>query len=525
VASSAGGTFNLAVELVDRQIARGNGASTALRCAGRTVTYATLAEEMDRVGNALRSCDVRPEERVAIVLHDSPELVATFFGAIKIGAVPVPLATGLTPADYRFRLADSGAAIVVVHESLASLLPEARSLRRLRHTIVVGTPRGGELAFADLVREASRELVAEPTHEDDMAYWLYSSGTTGQPKAVVHLHRSGAMVALLFGQAVIGIGERDRVLSASKLFFAFGLGNALLIPFSAGASSVLLPGRPEPRAIYEAITSERPTLFYAVPTMYAALLAVADTSRYDLSSLRLCVSAGEPLPPVVYERWRDRFGLAILDGLGSTELGHNCLSNFPGRVRPGTSGEVLPGWEVKIVDAQGAEAAPEEVGDLLAKGPSTAAFYWRRRDATKRTFRGEWVFTGDRYTRSADGYYTYVGRSDDVFKVAGNWVSPVEVEAALVGHDAVRECAVVGLPDENGLVKACAFVVIAPEVPASVELAAELRAFLSGRLAPHKLPYRFEFVGALPRTPSGKIQRFVLRSGLGAPLAADPARV
>jgi len=514
-------TFNLAVELIDRQVALGRGDATAIRSGGATFTYAEVARETARVGGGLRALGVRPEERVAMVLPDSPELVATFFGAIRVGAVPVPLATQLTLADYRFRVEDSGAAVVVVAEQLLPLLAEARSSRRLRQTIVVGAARDGALAYDQLLRDATAERPVEPTHEDGMAYWLYSSGTTGRPKAVVHLQRSAMAHASTFGPSVVGISERDRVFSASKLFFAYGLGNSVLLTFAAGASCVLYPGRAEPRAIFETIATERPTLFYAVPTMYAALLAVPAASRYDLSSVRLCLSAGEPLPAALYERWRDRFGLEILDGLGSTEMGHTCISNFPGRVRSGTSGEIVPGWEAKVVDDQGNEVAPGEVGDLLTKGPSTATFYWRRRDETKRTFRGDWVFTGDRYTRSSDGYYTYVGRSDDVFKVGGSWVSPVEVEAALLAHRGVRECAVVGVPDADGLVKTWAFVVIDP---ASQPSATELRAFVGERLAPHQWPNHIAFVTALPRTPSGKVQRFVLRAGSAELVAARGAR-
>jgi benzoate-CoA ligase len=301
----------------------------------------------------------------------------------------------------------------------------------------------------------------------------------------------------------------DRVLSVAKLFFSYGLGASLLIPFRHGASSILLPGRAEPRLVFETIARERPTLLYAVPTAYAAMLAVPE--NYDLSSLRRCISAGESLPAPLFERWRARFGLEILDGIGSTEIGYIAISNFPGRARPGTSGEVIPGYEARVQRADGEPAAIGEVGDLLVRGPSTAAFYWRQRAATKHTFRGEWVFTGDRYSVDADGYYTNHGRSDDLLRVSGHWVSPLEVESVLLRHAAVRECAVVARADGDGLVKPCAYVVCAEGAAPAPALADELKAFVKDSLAPYKYPRWVEFIPELPKTSTGKIQRFKLR--------------
>jgi benzoate-CoA ligase len=303
----------------------------------------------------------------------------------------------------------------------------------------------------------------------------------------------------------------DRVLSVAKLFFSYGLGSSLLIPFRHGASSILLPARPEPRLVFDTIARERPTLLYSVPTSYAALLAVPESERPDVSSLRRCISAGESLPAPLYERWRARFGLEILDGIGSTEIGYICISNFAGRVRPGTSGQVIPGYEARVQREDGEPAAVDEVGDLLVRGPSTAAFYWRRRDATKHSFRGEWVFTGDRYSVDADGYYTNHGRSDDLMRVSGHWVSPLEVESVLLRHAAVRECAVVARADGDGLVKPCAYVVCADGAVAAPALADELKALVKDALAPYKYPRWIEFVPELPKTSTGKIQRFKLR--------------
>jgi benzoate-CoA ligase family protein len=414
----------------------------------------------------------------------------------------VTLSTLLTSREYAYLLADCRARVVIVHDLLLPLIEPIRGqLPHLRQL----------LAESELIRTfatASAELDPEPASADDMAFWQYSSGTTGAPKAVVHLQKSAIAPADLHGRHVAGIRPDDRVFSVAKLFFSYGLNNSLVIPLRHGATSLLFAGRPDPRAVFDLVASERPTVFYGVPTAYAAMLAASGEA--DFSSVRVCVSAGEALPRPLFERWRARFGHEILDGIGSTEIGYIAISNVAGEARPGTSGRVIPGYEARVVDAAGAPAAPGEVGDLLVRGPSTALCYWNKREATKRTFRGEWVFTGDRYSVDAEGYHTFHGRSDDLLKVGGIWVSPIEVETALLEHNAVLECAVVGREDAEGLVKPSAYVVL-KDGAADAGLAAELQAFVKDRLAPYKYPRWIEFVAELPKTSTGKIQRFKLR--------------
>ena len=464
---------------------------------------------VDRTGNALRALGIEPEQRVALVLPDSPEFVAAFLGAIKIGAIPVTLSTLLTEGDYAYLLADCRARAVVVADGLLSRIGPARGeLRDLRHVIMAGQTSPGTIALSEITAGASDKCEAESTGPDDMCFWQYSSGTTGAPKAVVHLQRSAMAPAELHGRHVVAMRPDDRVFSVAKLFFSYGLNNSLVIPFRHGATSVLFPGRPEPGAVFATIAQERPTVFYGVPSAYAAMLAT--DGEHDVSSVRLFVSAGEALPRPIFERWKARFGAEILDGIGSTEIGYIAISNFAGRARAGTSGEVIPGYEAKVAGADGAPVESGEVGDLMVRGPSTALCYWHKREATKQTFRGQWVFTGDRYSVDAAGYHTYQGRSDDLLKVGGIWVSPLEVETALLEHGAVRECAVVGREDADGLVKPAAYVVLRNGDP-SEGLAWELRAFVKDRLAPYKYPRWIEFVPELPKTSTGKVQRYKLR--------------
>ena len=504
--------FNAAAHFVDRNVAEGRGASPAFLCEDRTLTYADLQALANRTGNALRGLGVEATDRVVMICLDAPEFLGTFWGAIKIGAVPVPVNTLMRAADYRHVLDDSGARVVVVSASLlAEAAPALDGAPNVEHVLVAG-PNGSFLSWEEHVGKGSPSLEAAPTSRDDPAFWLYSSGSTGPPKGAVHLQHDMFVCAETYAKQVLGILPSDRVFSAAKLFFAYGLGNAGYFPLSVGAHSVLHAPRPTPEAAFEVIARHRPTLFFGVPTLYAGMLAAKDADgRYDVSSLRLCVSAGEALPAEMYTRWRERFGVEIIDGMGTTELLHMCLSNRPGAARPGSSGLPVPGYEAALVDDAGRPVARGEIGNLRVRGDSTMAFYWNQPEKTRQTLQGEWLLTGDKYTQDADGYFWYCGRSDDMLKVGGRWVSPVEVEATLIAHPAVLESAVVGHAAEDGLVKAKAFVVLKEPALASAALAAELQSFVRAKIAPYKAPRWVEFVDGLPKTATGKIQRFRLR--------------
>jgi benzoate-CoA ligase family protein len=508
--------MNAGAVFVDDNVRAERGGSLAVLDAatGATLTYAQVLELVNRTGNALRDLGVRRGERVMLLLPDGAPFIAGFFGAIKIGAVAVPVNTLLKPYDYEYLVNDSNARVLIVHESFAgSVEPIRDRLKDVTHVVVVGAARPPDRRFDDWIAAASPELDAVEMDRDDQAFWLYSSGTTGFPKGAIHLQHDMLCTAEWVGGGVFGINDRDRTFSVAKLFFAYGLGNALYFPFSVGASTILYPEKPAPERCFEIIERHRPTIFYAVPTAYAAMLAAAERSdrTYDLSSLRVCSSAGEPLPAALYERWKARFGVEILDGIGSTEALHTFISNRPGRVRAGSSGELVPGYDARIVDPDGRDIPPGEIGDLLIKGDSICAGYWNQPEKTAATIVGEWIRTGDKYSRDADGYFWYHGRSDDMLKSGGQWVSPAEVEAAIVAHDAVLECGVVGREDKEGLVKPLAFVVLKPGRTGSPELADELKQFVKTRIAVYKCPRWIAFVDALPKTATGKIQRYKLR--------------
>lgn len=504
--------MNAADLFVDANVRDGRGDNIAIvdAASGRELTYRDVAAGVNRAGHALRQLGVRREERVMLLLLDSPAFVFSFFGAIKIGAVPVPANTLLKPADYQYLLNDSRARVLIASDRLAPLLDPIRNdLQYLEHVVV----DEGDGTLRRWLEPQSADLSAEPMSKDDAAFWLYSSGTTGFPKGAVHLQHDMVCCARAVGQGVLGITASDRTYSVARLFFAYGLGNALYFPFSAGASTILDPQKADAPRAFDIIQRCRPTIFYAVPTAYSGMLAAADGgAACDVRSLRLCSSAGEPLAASIYERWRARFGVEILDGIGSTEVLHTFISNRPGRVRPGSSGEAVPGYDLRIVDAQGRDVPDGEIGDLLVRGDSTCAGYWNKHEQTKHTIEGEWIRTGDKYSRDADGYFWYQGRSDDMLKVSGYWVSPAEVEAAFVAHPAVLECAVVGREDEERLVKPIAFTVLKDPASASEALAGELKVFIKARLAPYKCPRWIEFVTDLPKTATGKIQRYKLRT-------------
>ena len=505
--------WNAAHWFVDRHIDEGRDGCLAILHEGRRLSYGDVYGGVNQLGNALRRLGVVMEQRVVLLLHDSPEFVWSFWGALKIGAVPIPTNTLLKPRDLEYILRDSRAAVVIASEPLASAVEEVRGkVSSVTHVVVAGNASAGQLSYAELVGREKAELAPAPTTKDDVAFWLYTSGTTGTPKAAVHLQHDMFVCSEGFGRHVLEIQPEDRTFSVAKLFFAYGLGNALYFPFHVGASTVLYSGRPEPTKVFEVISRDRPTIFYAVPTAYAAMLQVPDADRlYDLRSVRVCSSAGEPLPKAIYDRWLERFGIEILDGIGSTEMCHTFIANRRGRVRPGSSGTLVPGYEARLVDEAGRDVPTGEVGNLLVKGDSACACYWNQHERSMQTIQGEWVRTGDKYHRDADGYFWYAGRSDDMIKASGMWVSPAEVEAALAEHAAVVEAGVVGAEDKDELVKPLAFVILARGREPNVALEDELKAFVKERLAPYKCPRWIVFVEELPKTATGKIQRFKLR--------------
>jgi benzoate-CoA ligase family protein len=507
--------FNAAEFFVDRHVDEGRGARTVFRSAGAAMSYGQLAERVSRAGHALASLGVTIENRVMLVLHDTPVFASTFWGALKLGAVAVPLNTLMSPEEYAFILDDSRAKIAVVEDALRPTLESVRGRCRWLSAVV------GVGQLDDLMARAPAALAATPTVREDMAYWGYTSGSTGRPKAAVHSHKDFLAAADLVGVGVFGLGPDDLVFSASKMYFAFGLGNSLYFPSRVGAASVLVPDRLTPERAFEVIASERPTVFFAVATLYARMLEVAGAERrFDLSSLRLCVSSGEALPPAVFDAWKARFGHELVDVVGSTEALHDFIANRPGAVRRGSSGQVVPGFEARLVDDAGQLVPTGTVGQLLIKGETLAPYYWNRLERTRATMLGEWMRTGDMFWQDADGYFYFAGRSDDMLKVAGMWVSPAEIEGLLVEHPGVVEAGVVGAPDDNGLIQPHAFVVLKKgDAPASAAeadaLAADLRDWVKQRAAGYKVPRTIEFVDDLPKTVTGKIQRFQLRTQAG----------
>ena len=509
-------TFNAASYFVDRHVIEGRGGQPAIECGSERVTYAQLAERVNRVGNLLRDqFAVRIEERVLLLLPDGPEFIYCFFGALKIGAVPVPVNTVWKAPDYEYVLNDSRARVLIMSDALLlqieAIAPSR--LRYLRHVVVIGD------RLADLMASASPQLEAEPTSKDDAAFWLYSSGSTGFPKGCVHLHHDMVTCADTYAKGILQIRAGDRCFSVAKLFFAYGLGNAMYFPFAVGATTILWPGAPTAANVYSVIETYRPTLFFSVPTNFAMLLAHRrDGADFDLSSVRHAVSAGEALPAALFERFKQRFGVEILDGIGSTEVLHIFISNRPGAVRPGASGQIVPGYEARIVDEHNQPVATGEIGNLVIRGDSTCSAYWNKHEKSKEAIEGHWIRTGDKFVQDEDGYFWYAGRSDDMLKVGGIWVSPVEVENALIEHSSVMECAVVGRCDRDGLTKPAAYVVLKDDVEATPELAGELQTWVTGKLADYKRPRWVEFVPHLPKTATGKIQRFKLRAaGEAAP--------
>jgi 4-hydroxybenzoate-CoA ligase len=507
--------YNAAVDFVDRNVAEGRGEKTAFIDPSRNLTYGELRDTAARIGPMLARMEIEPENRIALVLLDTVDFPVLFWGAIRAGIVPVLVNTQLTVDQYRYLFEDARAKAIFVSAALLPIVQEAaNALPCVKEIVVVG---GGPAPVPrlDMLLAAENEGSAPTrTNADEVAYWLYSSGTTGMPKGTMHVHSTPMNIARTSGQGRLGIREDDLIFSAPKLFFAYGLGDAMLCPMSVGATSVLYPERPTPQTVFEILRAYQPTMFFAVPTLYAAMLADPECKPENISSrLRLCFSAGEPLPVHVGEAWKQRFGLDIVNGVGSTELGHLFLTNLPDAVEYGTSGVPVDGYDLRLVDEDGKDVGDNEIGELLVRGDSAAAGYWNQREKSRRTFLGEWTRTGDKYVRRQDGVYTYCGRTDDMFKVSGIWVSPFEVEDALISHPKVLEAAVVPTEDDSGLIKPKAFVVLRNrrENDASRALYEELKVHVKRAIGPWKYPRWIEFVDSLPKTATGKIQRFMLR--------------
>ncbi|HET6802812.1 MAG TPA: benzoate-CoA ligase family protein [Casimicrobiaceae bacterium] len=511
--------FNLAAHLLATNAKRAG--KLAYADDRSELTYAELARRVRRFASVLQANGLRREERVLLLAHDTVDWPVAFLGSIYAGVVPVAVNTLLTADDYAYMLWHSRARAAVVSKALLPTLAQALAKSRNDVDTVWVIDASGELParhrdFAADVAAAQEAREPSPTHADDAAFWLYSSGSTGPPKGTVHTHANAYWTDALYGRNVLKLAEGDIVFSAAKLFFAYGLGNALTFPLAAGATTILMPERPTPQAVFRRLIERRPSVFYGVPTLYAAMLAAPDLPSPSQLALRMCVSAGEALPRDIGERFTAHFGCEILDGIGSTEMLHIYLSNRAGDVRYGTTGVPVPGYDVELRGEDGRPVKDGDVGDLYVRGPSAALMYWTNHEKSRATFQGEWTRSGDKYVRRDDGRYVYAGRADDMLKVSGIYVSPFEVEAVLVQHPAVLEAAVIGREDADGLTKTKAFVVLKPGHAPGADTEDALKAFVKDKLAPYKYPRYIEFIAELPKTATGKIQRFRLREREGA---------
>ncbi|MGI5823553.1 MAG: benzoate-CoA ligase family protein [Dethiobacteria bacterium] len=514
--------FNAADYFLDRNIRQGRGHKVAIYTDRRNYTYSELQEMVNKTGNAFREMGLGIDDRVMLMMLDEPQFIIMFFGAMKIGAVPIPINTMLTPNDYEYLLNDSRAKALIISEDLVPLINDIKGdLLYLRDMIVVADDEP-LIPFRQKVKNASPILDTVQTTKDDVGFWLYSSGSTGPPKGAVHCMESPLVASENFARGILGMNENDICFSAARLFFAYGIGNGLFFPLAVGGSVILNKSRPTPESVFSHIERFRPTIFFGVPTLYGQMLEYkarqeketgvkADPNDHELTSVRLCVSAGEALPVDIIRRWKERFGIDILDGIGSTEMLHIYISNRPGDIKPGATGKAVPGYEIRIVDNEGKEVPQGEIGTLHVKGRSAAQNYWRKVEKTRSTMQGEWLNTGDTYYQDENGYYHCAGRDDDMLKVGGIWVSPVEVEGCLIEHPAVLECAVIGFPDHKNLIKPKAFVVLKEGFTGSEELINELKQWSLDRLAKFKYPRFVEIVSELPKSATGKIQRFKLR--------------
>ena len=505
--------YNFAADVLKRNLDAGRSNKLAFIDNRKSWTYGELVDRVERFGHALRSLGIRPEERMLMCLLDTIDWPTAFLGAIKAGVVPIPVNTLMTEADYQFLLDDSRARVLLVSEDLYPKFAGAISAAKNLTVVVSGKPSHPHCCLEDVLASARADSVTAPTVRDDICFWLYTSGSTGKPKGAVHTHANLKLTDELYGKPFVGISEDDVCYSVAKLFFAYGLGNALTFPLSAGATTILVPARSTPDLVADILRKHGVTVFYAVPTFYAAFLASSSAPRRDEIRLKRCVSAGEALPADVGRRWSEKYNVDILDGIGSTEMLHIFLSNRAGDVKYGTTGKPVPGYDVQLVDDEGSLIKScGQMGELQVCGPTSAVMYWNNREQSRATFVGEWTRSGDKYVKDDSGYFIYCGRRDDMLKVSGQYVSPFEVEAALQTHPDVLEAAVVGWPDSDALIKPKAFVVLKSPQKANEDFARTLQDHCRERLAPFKYPRWLEFRHDLPKTATGKIQRFKLRA-------------
>ena len=514
--SGVSGSYNAATWLLDRNVDEGRAGKLAFTDTVSELTYGELQKQTRRLANLLRRLGVRREERVAMIMLDTTDFPIVFLGAIRAGVVPVPLNTLLTSEQYAYVLADCRAKVLFISEALLPVVKDiVGQMPDLEHVVVAGKDPHGHLKLSDEIARESDAFVTAATHSDEPAFWLYSSGSTGMPKGVRHPHSNLAATAETYAKQVLGIREDDVGLSAAKLFFAYGLGNALTFPMSVGATTILNTERPTPAVMFALMRKYNPTIFFGVPTLFSSMLNdEALKAERGGAKLRICTSAGEALPESLGNSWKARFGVEILDGVGTTELLHIFLSNAPGDIKYGTSGRPVPGYKVRLVDEAGGDVPDGEIGELLVDAPSAGDGYWNQRSKSRQTFAGHWTRTGDKYIRDADGRYTFCGRGDDMFKVSGIWVSPFEVESALITHPAVLEAAVVPEADPEGLLKPKAFVVLRADANTD-GLHEALKEHVKQKIGPWKYPRWIDVVDSLPKTATGKIQRFKLREGAG----------
>lgn len=510
-------SYNCSAVLYDN-LAAGRAGKVAVYCADYEVTYGDLCAQADRVGNGLIATGLQRGDRVVLLLADTPAYLAAFFGAVRAGFVPVLINTQSPAELLRYYLSDSGAEVVICEAELAPVLGEAVSAdSNVKQAIFTGGSPPDEFPLPTDAWDrwlAGQEAALAPadTRRDEMAFWMYSSGSTGRPKGIVHLQHDMAYTHLSYARNVLELGEEDVVFSVPKIFFAYGFGNSVTFPLSVGASVVLLPGRPEPDAIYAAIERYRPTVFFGLPTLYNALVAHAGSEARDLSSLRLCISAAEPLPADTFAEWRRRYGLEIVEGLGSTEVLHIYLTNFPGDIRAGAAGRRVPGYEIKLLDMDDHPVAAGETGTMWVRGDSTAPFYWNQPEKTAETMRGDWVYTGDRFRLDSDGFYYFDGRADDLIKVSGQWIYPLEIERCLNEHTDVLESCVLGIAQANGLMTTKAWVALRPGAVPTADTTKILQDYVKAQLLPYKYPRLVEYLDGLPKTGTGKIDRQALKT-------------